>query len=163
MKGATITYCQCPQPRNSINPRKAGSCLICGRMLDPEWVSSESTMQEIFKGLAWSMPYGEAIQKNPATLQEELTDDFLAFWADCSERERAGRPRFGFSYLARNNEREALEEWADGANYLAFSHLKAIRDEGDDEDMDVALTAMFHAFKAHQATRRLSRKRHGAP
>ena len=131
--------------------------------MDPAWVSSNQTMQHIFAGLARSAKPGEAVQKNPATGADELSDDFLAFWAECRAREAAGRERFGLSYLERNNENEALEEWTDGANYLAFSHLRAVRDEGDDEHTDLVLTAMYHAFKAHQATRELRRKRHGAP
>lgn len=153
----------CSKPRESVNPRKKGSCLSCGRMFDPKWIVSDRTMSDIFDRLARSMQYGEAIEKDPVTGHDALTDDFLSFWAECQARERAGREKFGLTYLVRDNETEALEEFTDGANYLAFSSLQAVRSESDDDEIDLVMTAMYHAFKGHQAARRLRAKRHGHP
>jgi hypothetical protein len=154
--------CRCPKPATSVNPRRREVCGKCDHNLDPRWVSSDETMGEIFRRLAEAMPYGEAMVRNPMG-GDEMTDDFMAFEAHCLGRERAGRDTFGFAYLDRENEVEALEEWADGANYLAMSYLRKVREEGDDDDFDLVLTIMRHAFKAHQATRQLRAKRHGAP
>jgi hypothetical protein len=80
----------------------------------------------------------------------------------CINRETAGRDRFGYGYLEKDNEAEGLEEATDGANYAMFSVLKARR-AGDYEDEDVALTAVYHAFKMYEALDHLRQRRQGAP
>ena len=119
-------------------------------------------MARLFQRLEEACPPGEARRIGPNGTYE-LTDQFLAFKAECLARESRGRDEFGLRYLRRDNEREAREEWSDGAIYLALSSLKAVRDEGSDEDIDVVLVAMYHAFKAYEATLRLHARRHGAP
>ena len=152
MKGATITYCSCPRPGLSINPRMQGSCVKCTRMLNPEWVSSDANMERLFGRLAEAMPPGEAD-----------SDDFWAFRAQLEAREKAGRDRFGFEYLAKDNPREATEEACDLALYGFLDSLRAIRDNGSDEDIDLVLEAAYYAFKAHAKMRHLRARRHGAP
>ena len=85
--------------------------------------------------------------------------DFRVFRAQCEERERAGRGRWGDQYLARDNCTEATEEGADLANYNMFDILQA-RHYNEEEDWAIALTAARHAFLAHRYSRALRAKRH---
>lgn len=74
----------------------------------------------------------------------------------------AGRDRFGFQYLRRDNAIEAMEEASDGALYMYLDGLQAIRD-GVDEEKDVALTAAYHFAQAHRYCRLLRQRRRGTP
>lgn len=137
-------------PRPSPNPRSPG-CNACGLPFAPEWLSSDETLAEFFSRL------------QEAAFPGEAPHDFLAFRAHCEARERAGRESFGLAYLSRDNLREAMEEFADGANYFFFDTLQHLRNRGDDDDYELALTAALHAYKAHRAARELAAKRRGSP
>ena len=152
MKGATITHCPCPEPKEPLNPRGKGSCIKCGRLLNPEWVDSEKNVAKLFDRLAEALPPGEAD-----------SEAWWAFRAHCESRERMGRSTFGFRYLNRSNTSEALEEAADYCLYLLLDSLREIRDNGSEEDMDLVLIGARHAFKCHETARHLRARRHGAP
>jgi ATP-dependent RNA circularization protein (DNA/RNA ligase family) len=81
-------------------------------------------------------------------------------------RERAGRDEFGFAYLSpnRDNIAEAAEELGDFIVYVFLDSLRARRENGgDDEDIDVVLTAASLAAQAFEHLSRLKHKRRGAP
>lgn len=142
-----MTFCECSEPRETANPRKAGSCVKCGKHFDPEWTSSDQTMTEFFNRLS-SCRF--------------LEESFPAFRQMCERRERAGRDTFGFSYLVRDNLEEAREELSDAAVYMALDILKA-RHDGTDECADLALTVAYHASRAFDALGQLQHKRGGEP
>lgn len=116
--------CECRRPPTAHRWPKR--CLRCGGSLDPEWQSSDETFAEFFDHLACS-PDVEA-----------------AFVEHCRMREEAGRPVFGQSFHRRNNEREAMEEVADFANYMLFGCLKRRR-LGSEEQRAKAMEAARHA------------------
>lgn len=116
--------------------------------MDPEWVSSDETFNEFFDRLAESVPGAS---------------DFEAFRAQCAARERAGRQTFGVQYLDRRNAIEALEEAADGANYLFFHALQKVKQGRREEDIDSDLMAAYYFYKAWSAAAQAERKDHQAP
>lgn len=125
--------------------------MMCGKPLDPAWISSDKTVRGFFDRLAGTFP------------GPEPPDDFVAFRRQCEARELAGRERFGHSSLAKNNCAEAMEEAADFANYMFFDVLRHLRDAGNDDDLALALTGALHAFWAYRCARELAGKRRGAP
>lgn len=141
--------CECEVPWEGPDPRKKGTCLGCGKILRPEWISSDQTMSEFYNRL-------EAIFPGPPTRL------FLAFRQQCEDRERAGRKKFGHSSLGKDNIAEAREEAADLANYMVFDGLKHRRETGDDDDISLPLTAALHAFRAYEAMAALEGKRAGS-
>lgn len=145
--------CRCQLPIESGNPRSAGSCVACGRILDPAWTSNDKTVASFYTGLQRGVFPNELV----------IADEFTLFRVEAESREFAGRKRFGHSHLRRDNLREAREEAADGANYLLFDHLQEIRATGRDEDMDLVLTGAKHFYLAHKAAQNLRERRRGAP
>lgn len=143
-----MRICQCPKPTRKVKPGKQDWCERCGSYIDPEWVSSDATLNAFFDRLRESV-------SEPAPWLEPLRQF-------CQARERAGRDEFGFAYLDRDNPREAIEEAADGANYAFFEVLRNRR-KGEDEQIDVALLAAYHFGKAYHALDEMRRKEHGVP
>lgn len=143
-----MTYCKCAEPRETLNPRKRGSCVKCGKQFDPAWVSSDDHVRVFFNRLS-SCRY--------------LEESFPAFRQMCERRELAGRETFGFRYLDRDNLTEAMEEAADLALYPYLDWLQAAREGRPDEDFDLVLTIAYHASLAFDAAVRLQHKRGGEP
>lgn len=141
--------CKCPEPRESADPRKAGSCIKCGKLIPTEVLSQEN--------IVWFYDRLEACFPGKAP------ETFKSFRHECEVRELEGREKFGLSYLSRQNLREADQEGADGANYLFFDVLKYRRRTGRDDDLELALQGAYHAFKAFDCARRLEAKRRGSP
>lgn len=140
--------CNCPAPYESSDSRKAGTCNRCGKLINPEHLSSDSNVREFFDNFARGLP--------------TITPAFHDLRRQCELRERAGRSQFGLRYLGRDNQREGLEEEADGVNYVYFDLLKCDR-EGIDPDLDLAMTEAYHLYKAYEANRRRAERRRGAP
>jgi hypothetical protein len=144
--------CQCETPSEHVTPSKKGKCVRCDGLLDSSWLSSDQTMDTFWDRLEESLyPNGSA------------PDAFLAFKLQAQERERAGRSHFGLSYLTRENLREATEEIADAANYVLFDSLQAIRENGEDTEIDMGLSLVAELAQSYEHLYRLRAKRRGAP
>lgn len=144
--------CECEAPSEHITPTKKGKCVRCDGLLSPEWLSSDATMETFWARLEDALyPNGSA------------PDAFLAFKLQAQERERAGRTHFGLSYLKRDNLREATEELGDAANYVLFDSLQAIRENGEDTEIDMGLSLVAELAQAYEHLYRLRAKRRGAP
>lgn len=141
--------CRCSDPRERADPRSAGICSKCGKVIGSGVLSSDETVKWFFDRL------------EAASFPGKVPDDFRAFRQGCETRERAGRSTFGLAYLCRPNLPEAQQEWADGANYIFFDALRNRRATGQDEDLDVALSVAYHAYMADHFTRLLASKRRG--
>lgn len=140
--------CHCKTPRPSSDPRRQNSCVVCGRLIHhKEW--SSSNIRPIldrltnFPDVRWSK-------------------DYIAFRDLCFSREKAGRESFGYRFLGRDNERDTLEEIADGVNYGLFSVIRRKREEEEPLD-DIALQAAYYAFKWFQTVLEIKRRAGGAP
>jgi hypothetical protein len=88
-------------------------------------------------------------------------DSFVVFREQCEARERAGRKKFEYEYLRRDNAVEALEEGADLANYMLFDSLQHIRQGEPGQDIDCELMAAYHAYKAWTFAQEARAKRGG--
>lgn len=152
-----MRFCSCEKPVPATNPRARGACVKCGRAISEEWTSNDETVRAWFDRLARSM--FPAIDRS--TIPMDPPEWFQAFRAECEARERAGRPIFGHEYLRRKNPVEAQEEAADAALYFFFDVLVARRN-GDDEQVDLALTGAYHAAKMHEVAQQLRAKRQGS-
>ena len=141
--------CSCSCPREGADPRREGSCNQCGKLIDPSCTSNDKTAAEFFNYLASAL-------HGPSSAWE-------SFRRECEVRERDGRGHFGLAFLGRDNLEEASQEFSDGANYLLFDHLKEVRRNGDDREVDLVLTVAWHAFKASEGVALLRAKRHGSP
>lgn len=141
--------CECNEPRETVNPRRPGTCVKCGKPFDPEWVSSDETFAAFFDRLAESMAV--------------VPPEFETFRAQCAKRERAGRETFGFRYLSRENTTDAYEEACDGANYMLFNALQKVKEGYPGEDIDADLTAAWKFYEAWSAAARAYRKHHHSP
>lgn len=138
--------CKCSPPRPYPAPHKKHTCVRCLGLVSSEWTSSDSNLAAFFGRLE------EAAPDSPLWMERVREQ--------CEQRERAGRERFGWEYLSRNNATEATEEAADGLLYMYLDALRARRD-GDDDLSDVALTAAYHFAQAHRFSRMLNEKRAG--
>lgn len=137
----------CTRPNPKVN--KPDTCVQCNGLISDEWSSNDQTVHEFFKRLGDSIPAkGDAWQR---------------FVIDCEAREFAGRKSFGFTYLERDNLREAREEACDLALYLMLDALKMVREGRAEEDFGLVLQIAFHAFQAYEATFSLAARRRGAP
>jgi hypothetical protein len=125
--------CTCRQPRRSPNPRAGASCVVCGRQIAGGWVVGDEQMAEFFEVLA--LP--------------PVAPDLASFREHCLAREGAGREKFGFQYLARDNDEDGMEEAADLANYACFGNAKMHRTYWDPEAASLRWQAAKHAAKAH--------------
>lgn len=135
-----------------------GVCGSCNGTVESEWTSSDETFLWFYRRLTEAMFPGTI-----ARFPSPPPDWFKSFMAACSRRERIGRPTFGYAYLGRDNPTEGQEEAADGANYAFFDMLVAIRESGDPDEIDTALTAAQHFARAYEALAKLRRKHHSAP
>lgn len=113
--------CTCRKPAASPNPRSLGSCVKCGRRLDPAWASNDEEFRAFFQRLREAIP--------PA--DRDRLDEFISM---AYARELDGRTRYGFRYLNRDNCVEGFEEAADGGNYAYMERLRARRLLGYDSD-----------------------------
>lgn len=138
--------CECLPPRPYPAPHKRHTCVRCLGEIRREWTSNDTNLSAFFDRLA------EAAPDFPLWMERVREQ--------CIARERAGRDRFGFEYLTRDNATEATEEAADGLLYMYLDALKARRD-GEDDHSDVALTAAYHFAQAHRYSQMLREKRRG--
>lgn len=140
-----LRECACPHPEPK--PQKPAFCVKCGFHLAPRWTCGATTIDAWLQRLEDSLP-GE---------------DLGAFREHVAVRELAGRNRFRFAYLDRDNLLEGTEEAVDLALYALLDVLRATREGRGEEDVDLALTAAAHAARAHSALLQLRDKRSGAP
>lgn len=140
--------CECEAPVESDNPRRSGTCVKCAHRLSPRWSPNDETVRDFLDRLS------EAYPATPAW--------FERFRGLCEARERHGRVHFGYAYLDRDNVAEGAEEAADGVLYALLDTLRAKR-EGEDENIDLALTAAWHFAEAYQTLLCLRAKRGGDP
>jgi hypothetical protein len=132
-----MSHCRCQSPR--LNERRPEYCRTCGVRLNPRWLSNDETLA--------------AFQTEVARLPG-VTPGILI---DSHRRERAGRVEFGLRYLGRDNDAEALEEYADGLIYAHLSRLNDIRAGIEELDPDL-LDAAHHAALAYAAIERRRRR-----
>lgn len=139
-----LTECECSQPVRNPAPAKRRTCVKCGYLIAPRWESNDANLTRFFNRLT-------SCQSAPITLSE--------FLAHCERREVAGRDRFGFLYLTRDNIAECAEELADALIYMYLEQLSAERDGDPDDGDDLAYQVAFHAAEAYQALAELARVR----
>lgn len=144
-----MKQCKCRKPAPFLAPQKARTCVRCALHISPEWTCNDQTVAGFFDRLEDAVPGGDGWLES--------------FRKHCEQRELAGRDKWGFTFLARENTLEGLEEACDGALYSMLDVLKARREGRGEEDLDAALTAAYYFGKAHEALRRLRDKRLGAP
>lgn len=143
-------HCECPEPLESVDDRKAGSCIKCGRLIGPaDTLSTDQTLGAFLGRLADAFP-------------GKPSPSFVAFEKMIAAREHAGREQFGFKYLARQNCQEAIEELLDLVVYMHLDLLQARRN-GVDEDWATALEASYHAFRAFESVQQREARRRGTP
>lgn len=142
-----MSYCECPAPGVSLDPRHEGTCQRCGHRFDPEWLADDETVAEFYDRLALSLP-GEPT--------------FPHFRALATVRERSGRPIFGLAYLTRDNVAEGAEEAADGANYALLEGLRMKR-AGIDPADDLLLSAARHFALGYAMLAEAQGKHRGIP
>ena len=134
-----MSFCRCEHPRQ--NDRRPEYCRKCGVRFDPRTLCSDENLAAFFARLV-ELPGVEA----KVLLQAQ-------------QRERAGRGEFGMKYLGRDNDAEALEEYADGLIYAHLSHLNDVRDGATEIDPNL-IEAAHHAALAYAAIeRRMQRRR----
>src|SRR5690348_6441337 len=143
--------CRCEVPRESPNPRSAGSCMVCGKIIERAWTSNDETVKAFFDHLERTFPGSEP------------PPDFAPFRQQCEAREREGHSDFGHAFLGRDNCIAATEEAADFAIYMLLDTLKALREGGTDDDSALAMQGAIYAYKAHRTALQLRAKRRGAP
>lgn len=148
--------CRCEHPLpHPDEDRRPHACLRCSMSIPPDCYSTDTTIAWFFKRLE----EGIFPLKTPPSQRR-------MYWAlvdVCLNRENAGRETFENEYLGRDNLTEAIEEIADGINYLFFDVLKARRVEGEDNDMDVVLQTAHHGVKFFEGLADIKGKRKGAP
>lgn len=139
--------CECPVPLLASDPRRK-ACLRCSMPIEGGvGISSDEAFAEFFDRLQRAMFPGK------------VPEWFVAFRRECEARERQGREEYGLSYLRRDNCVEACQEFADGAIYFMFDVLQSLRNTGDEEGIDIALTGAWHAAEAHRCAQELSARR----
>lgn len=153
-----MRFCECPQPRPSADPRKNGAC-VCGFPIDydAEWVVNDKTHNAFLNRVEQALAAKEGWPS-----EEPPPPDWLHYRRLALERERAGRERFGFSYLTRDNIVAGAEESTDGVNYTYFDTMQALKD-GYSPDFDLILTAAYHDFMAYRARLHMRARRLGSP
>jgi hypothetical protein len=142
--------CACLEPIEAADPRHT-ACLRCGQRIDPDILSTDTTLTRFFDRLQQGGFPGKP------------SESFRVFRAESEGREKRGRRLFGLKYLRKENCQEACEEAADIGIYMHLDVLCHARKHDSEEDIDLALTAAWHAFKAHEAARLLASKRRGGP
>jgi hypothetical protein len=142
------TTCTCLPPVPSRDPRNSDSCLKCGRV----WVNAP--------GIVWD----DQIHGFYDHVEAARVPDFQAFRHHATQREAAGRPRFGFSYLLRDNPVDGMEEAADGGNYSLFEKAKRERvGQGEAAEITYLYEAARHFALAHAALRNYQAGKRGSP
>jgi len=136
--------CQSPSPK----PQRPDTCVRCGYKVQADALCDDKTVGAFFNRLS------DAFPDDPEWLKD--------FRLGCESRELAGRKKFGWAYLDRNNLREAEEEFFDGPNYAMMEVLKNRRD-GMDDQLDMALIVAWHASHAYAALRGMRLKERGRP
>ena len=151
-----MTYCTCPLPSTSSDPRKpATHCGKCGHPKHPEWDQNDSNFAAFWDRIeetraGWQFPLYEPPDEEQ-TLRLQTT-----------HRELAGRKHFGYAYLQRDNIREAREEICDALLYVYLDTLKNVRD-GDDPEWDVVLEIADDLLSAYGKLNQLKHKHRGVP
>lgn len=144
--------CRCDQPIPFAREERADTCVCCGYHISPDWTSNTRTLDAFLRGVEAAV-----FDDDPVTNR----DIWEAFRAHIEARELSGRPRFGNSFLSRDNIREGQEEAADLAMYACLDSLCEIRRNGKDDDTDLALTAAQKAYEAYEALAHLRHRRQG--
>lgn len=144
--------CKCSVPRPRIHgPSGIFSCLSCGREVAGPWVLNGERITDFFEYLElFPTPVGT---ESPLAAVRGL----------CRARELAGRVKFGFAYLDRDNAAEALEEAADGINYCLMEQLRYERAGGDEHAKADLYEAAHYFALAYGALQHARARRRGAP
>lgn len=143
-----MRICQCEVPNEDYDPRRVRICVRCSCYIPKDWTLGNQTISEFFERLEAAMP-------------ESASDWFTEFRIHVEARELAGRKKFGYGHLNRDNARESQEELADAAIYFLCCILDQRR-VGDHEEWELALTATKHAALAYQHSLALRRHEHTA-
>lgn len=140
-----MRQCNCEQPEPK--PQNHSVCVKCSYVLPDTW--GDEGVKEFYDALEAAHAGGPP-------------PSFAYFRLEAEARERAGRRRFRFSFLQRDNIRDAFEEFSDGANYLLF-RVWQNRRNGRDDQMDLALSAAYHAAKAYHFAAMMRDDERGRP
>jgi hypothetical protein len=122
------------------------------------WVLNDATHNAFLDRVARSM----SVTPHMGWVDGKPPADWLHFRSQRVERERAGRERFGFAYLERDNIKEGVEENCDSDNYNYMDLLQAIH-RGESEEWDLVLTIAYHDFMSYRTRLRLRERRRGSP
>ena len=144
-----------PDPRNHDPVSRRSYCLRCSGYIRPECIASDETFNEFFTRLRESL-FDHKLLSGPGPPAW-----YLAFENHCRQGAREGQDKFGLAYLTRSNSREGQEEGRDGGVY-AWLHILQQRQQGEDEEWALALTAAYHAAKLHEAMVHLETRSHRA-
>ena len=149
-------FCSCPLPSTSSNPRTDPIyCGKCGHQKDPKWDQTDENFEAFWWRIISSYQgFAKDEYKVPETQQ--------ALWLQTKWREKFGRTKFGYSYLGRDNRREAREEIADAIVYLYEDVLDSNR-EGLDPEWDVVLEIADDLLSAYGKLNQLKHKHRGVP
>ncbi len=154
-----MKYCPCDRPPESPNPRNADECNACGRPIDPARLDSRENIRAFFDRLATAI---FPLTKTEQGMAIQPTREFEAFVGQAEARWEEGRPKFGRSYLRRDNNAAGREEHADGINY-SLSDVLQHGGLADDRELDLALEEAFHLYKAYCCNVKRSARRRGSP
>ncbi len=134
----TGCVCRVPRPKQATPnfPTRNHSCQRCSKLINQEFVSSDTHFDGFFNWLA----------EAPGIEQ--------GFIDQCRRREASGRDVYELAYLGKDNPREAMEEACDLAIYCYLHLLKQARD-GVETDPAMALEVSQMAAKAWSLLRRM--------
>lgn len=141
--------CECDEPREATDPRRAATCRKCGRPISGDWVLDDQTVSEFMERFYDTFP-GRVIPRHARELR-----------AAVETRERAGRRTFGFRYLTRDNVADGREEVADAVLYGLCALLQERRNGTDTQD-DIALEIAQKASEMWQLYGKLRARERGA-
>jgi hypothetical protein len=145
--------CSCPHPREGTDPRTAGSCIACGKLL-ATGISEEERIQlrHFYDRLA------------VASFPGAPPSDYEAFRGEAERRHLEGLD-LGYapnSWRDRDNMEEGRAEESDGVNYIAFDCFQHGGIEGDTE-IALALEEARFLYLAYRCNRQRAAKRRGSP
>lgn len=149
-----MSGCRCANPREADDPRLAGQCIVCGRIISSSISDEEKAQLSAFYD-----------RLEAAMFRDEAPADFEAFRHEAERRHAEGLDRFGYApdaWRDRDNCEEGRAEESDGVNYIAFDCFQHGGVEGDVE-IALALEEARHLYLAYRCNRERSAKRRGSP
>ena len=153
-----MTYCTCPQPSTSSDPRKDPTfCAKCSHPKHPDWDQTDENFHEFWMRIVSS--YQGFVRKDYKVPGVQQT-----LWLQSQWREKVGRKIFGYAYLSpeRDNRKEAREELADCMVYL-YGEVLRLRREGYEVEWDEVLEIAHGVIDVYGRFDDLRKKYRGVP